>query len=304
MTHYAINMLSDIFTQTMKPFGFIWHIINRPEIVNSYYLYIFSYFLYIWISSASRRFVIEKLCCNENIWIPSKHTDYRTEQFMITILRGITNILYYAGLLVTAVFFLIVVITFTLTIVYFIINMVSSFFTCIERELFLGIVLLVLIFVFSIICLIAFFSLWIPILRSWYSNTLERICYTKNYWIQVLLIKIKRHYIPLLSDTDLLNSAMFLIGKGMLNDRVSVPSSFRKVESYYPQSIENTYQAITKLSAQLPLSDNKYQHLLILEYVYFFALNHQKQFSFFQVKTQPVDNLNEHVIISKKGLNF
>jgi hypothetical protein len=133
---------------------------------------------------------------------------------------------------------------------------------------------------------------------------LERICYTKNYWIQVLLIKIKRHYIPLLSDTDLLNSAMFLIGKGMLNDRVSVPSSFRKVESYYPQSIENTYQAITKLSAQLPLSDNKYQHLLILEYVYFFALNHQKQFSFFQVKTQPVDNLNEHVIISKKGLNF
>jgi hypothetical protein len=142
-----------------------------------------------------------------------------------------------------------------------------------------------------------FFSLLIPILRRWYSNTVENICYTRNYWIQVLLIKIKHHYTQLINDTDLINQAMFLIGKGILNDRVSVPSSFRKVESYYPQSIENTYQAITKLSAQLPFSNNKYQHLLILEYVYFFALNYQKQFSFYQVKTQPVDNLNEHVIL-------
>jgi len=75
----SINMLIDIFTQTIKPIAFIGNIINRPEIINNIHIYIFSYFLYIWISSELRQFVIEKLCCNEHIWIPSEQAQIRPQ---------------------------------------------------------------------------------------------------------------------------------------------------------------------------------------------------------------------------------
>jgi len=277
----------------------IWRVISYSEILYNLDQLLPILVISIFIISSFRFIFIENLYCNEIIWFTTDRTVFKIYRFLVTLIRVCINSLFYSGLLAIAIVGVMIILTCTLTIGYVIINTFFSFLSCIEDKFFLEAFGFFLMLIFITVLVFIIFWILVFILTKLYLATVESILLTKHLWIKSLVLKIKKNYIQFFGADDvLINRVMFLIGKGILNCKVSVPTCFKKKESYYPQSIENSFKALEILSNGFPMSENKYLRLFIFEYLYFFALNNYQNFTFYNLQQDPIDNIDNHKVLS------